>query len=93
MKAINFTETESVEVSGVIDLGDETVKIFEREIHKVISFRDSNNIEKTAGNTPRLVIGDAVEQTKVFVSKTRAELSELNSVLSEMLGAGRLSLR
>lgn len=79
MKAIKLSETEVIETSGVIEFSDGPVLINEREIHEFV--RVNNGM--TAGK-PKLVIGDAIERTREFVAKARAEFGELSSVLQEL---------
>lgn len=67
-----------------------TVEIFEHEtIRKITMKNDLDGALVSAVETnhkPRLVIGDATEETKVFIAKARSEHAELDSVLREVVG-------
>ncbi|HKP70587.1 MAG TPA: hypothetical protein VJV05_14970 [Pyrinomonadaceae bacterium] len=74
MKSIMLRASEVLETNRVFDLPDGPVTICEREVHEVY------------GPSPtRLVISDAIDRTLTFISKTREEFSELNSVMRELV--------
>lgn len=79
MKAIKLTETEVIETSGVVHFDDGPVIINEREVHEFVRVDNGVRVSK-----PRLVIGDAIERTREFVTKARADIGDLNSVLREL---------
>ncbi len=69
-------EKEVIVTTGMFEFADGAVTISERETHELYR-------PETPSPT-RLIIGDAIERTKEFVSKARAEFTEMNSVLSEL---------
>lgn len=73
MEKLRLQETQVFESSGVFDFPDGSVKVYEREVREVY---------RTA--VPRLVIGDAVEKTKGFITKARAEFADLNTLMTEL---------
>jgi hypothetical protein len=76
MKQIKLSEREVVETNRVFDLPDGPVTICEREVHEFY--------EPQTASPTRLVISDAIDRTRTFISKTREEFSELNSVMREL---------
>lgn len=76
MNRFKLSGTEVVERSGVFEFSDGPVTISEREVHEF--YRRDN------GKGARLVIGAAVDQTMKFISRTRAEFSELNTLMREL---------
>ena len=76
MKNIKLSETEVIESNRVVDLPDGPVTICEREVHELY--------RPVAATRPRLVISDAIDLTRTFISKARDEFSELNSVMREL---------
>ncbi len=76
MKRTEFCKTEIIETSGVFEFPDGPVNVSEREIHGLYRL---GHLVKT-----RLVIGDAIERTRGFIAKARAEFSELNSLMREL---------
>ena len=76
MKTIKPGETEVIETSRVFEFSDGAVRVSESEVHK---FYCPERVAAT-----RLVVGDAIERTKGFIAKTRAEFSELNSLMREL---------
>jgi hypothetical protein len=77
MKGIKLSETEVFESNRVFDLPGGSVVMFERQIHEI--YRPEKN------SSTRLVISDAIDRTRTFVSKAREEFSELNSVMRELV--------
>lgn len=59
------------------------VEIIERESVRTIR---KNVYEPLARRAPRLVIGDALTATKSFITKTRAEITELDTFLRSLKG-------
>lgn len=76
MNELRLSEAEVVETSSIFEFADGNVTVIEREVHEF--YRP----EKPSPT--RLIIGDAFERTKCFVSKTRAEFQDLNAVLKEL---------
>ena len=74
MNSIKLSDTEVIESNRVVDFPDGPVTICEREVH-----------EFYAPSPTRLVISDAVDRTLTFISKTREEFSELNSVMRQLV--------
>ncbi len=77
MKVIKLIESEVVESNRVFDLPAGPVTVHEREIHEFYELEQAS--------PTRLVISDAIDRTRTFISKTRAEFSELNSVMRELV--------
>ena len=76
MKRIKLCESEVIESSRMLDLPGGPVTICEREVHEFYRPEETS---------PRLVISDAIDRTRTFISKTRDEFSELNTVMRELL--------
>jgi hypothetical protein len=76
MNRFKLSETEVVETNGVFEFSDGPVLVSEREIHEFYC-RDN-------GKGARLVVGAAIDRTMEFISRTRAEFSELNSLMREL---------
>ena len=77
MNVIKLIESEIIESKRVFDFPDGPVVVVEREVHEFY-------VPKGASAT-RLVISDAIDRTRTFVSKAREEFSELNSVMRELV--------
>ena len=77
MNSFKLSESEVVESDRVVDLPDGPVTIFEREVHEFYSPEEAS--------PPRLVISDAIDRTRTFISKAREEFSELNSIMRELV--------
>lgn len=77
MKAIKLIESEVIETNRVFDLPDGRVTIFEREVHEFYGPAEAL--------PTRLVISDALDRTRTFISKAREEFSELNSLMRELV--------
>lgn len=75
MKTIKLCESEVIETSSVMELPGGNVTVNEREIHEFY---------RPEPTETRLIIDDAIERTMEFISKTRAEFEELNSVMREL---------
>lgn len=73
MEKLRLHETQVFESNGIFDFPDGSVKVYEREVREV--YRNA---------APRLVIDDAVERTKGFISKARAEFADLNTLMTEL---------
>lgn len=73
MEKLRLHETQVFESNGIFDFPDGSVKVYEREVHDV--YRSA---------APRLVIDDAVKQTREFVAKARAEFADLNLLMTEL---------
>ena len=76
MKGMKLDEREVVETNRVLDLPGGPVKICEREVHEFY-------VPETSAT--RLVISEAIDRTRNFISKTRDEFSELNSLMRELV--------
>lgn len=76
MKDIKLSESEVIESTRVLDFPDGQVTISEREVHEFYQPEKSS--------PTRLVISDAIDRTRTFISKTREDFSELNSVMREL---------
>ena len=77
MRLIKLSESEVIESNRVLDFPDGPVTICEREVHEFYG--------PEAGSSTRLVISDAIESTRTFISKAREEFSELNAVMRELI--------
>lgn len=77
MNNIKLKDTEVIESNRVVDFPDGQVTICEREVHEFYA-------PESAPPT-RLIVSDAVDQTLTFISKTREEFSELNSVMRQLV--------
>ena len=77
MKGIKLIESEVFESNRVFDLPDGPVAIYEREVHEFYRPEEAS--------PTRLVISDAIDRTRTFISKAREEFVELNSVLRELV--------
>ena len=61
------------------------VEILEREtIRKIKVNADSDMISKTI-KTPRLVISDAVNRSKLLITKSRAQLGDIDALLRNII--------
>ena len=76
MERIKLIGTESYEINNVFKFDDGEVRVVEREVHEFYG-------PERSGST-RLVIGNAIERTRDFIAKSRAEISDLNAVLHEL---------
>lgn len=76
MKAIKLSKREVVEANRVLDFPGGTVTICEREVHEFYAREEASS--------PRLVISDAMDRTRTFISKRREEFSDLNSLMREL---------
>ena len=76
MNRFKLSETEVFETSGVFEFSDGPVSISERETHEFY--------RRDGGKGARLVVGAAVDRTRNFLTRTRAEFSELNSLMREL---------
>ena len=72
MKAIKLIDTETIETSNVFSFADGEVTVVEREVHEFYRLEEPSS--------PRLVIEDAIERTRNYISKSRAEFAELKSL-------------
>ena len=77
MKRIKLYESEVLESNRVFDFPDGPVTVCEREVHEFYRPEESS--------PTRLIISDAIDRTRTFISKTREEFSELNAVLRELI--------
>jgi hypothetical protein len=77
MKGIKLFASEVIETNHVFDLADGPVTICEREVHEFYRPEEPS--------PTRLVISDATDRTRTFISKTRAEFAELNSIMHELV--------
>ena len=75
MKAIKLIDTETIETNNVISFADGEVTVVEREVHEFYRLEEPS---------PRLVIEDAIERTRNYISKSRAEFAELRSLMQEL---------
>jgi hypothetical protein len=76
MNAIKLIDTETIETNNVISFADGEVTVVEREVHEFY------RLEEPAST--RLIIDDAIERTKNYISKSRAEFSDLRMLLQEL---------
>ena len=77
MKAIKLIESEVVETNRVLHFPEGQVTICEREVHEFYRPEDAS--------PTRLIISDAIDRTRTFISKRREEFSELNAVMRELV--------
>ena len=77
MNDIKLSASEVIESNRVFDLPDGPVTMWEREVHDFYRQEEPS--------PTRLVISDAIDRTRTFISKTREEFSELNTVMRELL--------
>jgi len=76
MNRFKLSGTEIFETSGVFEFSDGPVFVSERETREI--YRRNN------GKGARLIVGAALDQTMKFISRTRAEFSELNALMREL---------
>ena len=76
MKAIKLIDTETIQTSNVFSFADGEVTVVEREVHEFYRLEEPSS--------PRLVIEDAIERTRNYISKSRAEFAELSSLMQEL---------
>lgn len=76
MKAIKLIDTETIETSNVFSFEDGAVTVIEREVHELYRLEQPDST--------RLVIGNAIERTRDFISRSRSEFAELASVMQEL---------
>jgi hypothetical protein len=76
MKAIKLTDTETIETNKVFSFADGDVMVVEREVHEFYRLEEPNST--------RLIIDDAIERTRNYISKSRAEFAELKSLMQEL---------
>ena len=77
MNSIKLMDTKVIESNRVLDFPDGPVAICEREVHELYG--------RSGTPSTRLVISDAIDRTRAFISKARDEFSELNSIMHELL--------
>ena len=77
MNNMKLSDTKVIESNRVVDFPDGQVTIYEREIHE--------SYAPESASPTRLVISDAIDRTRTFISKTREEFSELNSVMRQLI--------
>ena len=77
MNSFKLSESEVVESNRVFDFPGGPVAICERELHEFYRPEEAS--------PTRLVISDAIDRTRTFISKAREEFSELNSIMHELL--------
>jgi hypothetical protein len=77
MKGIRVCKTETIETNRVCDFSDGAVTICEREVHEYY--------EPKPAMSTRLIISDAIDRTRTFISKAREDFSELNSIMDDLL--------
>ena len=77
MEGIKLVETETIETTNLFNFAEGPITVTEREVHEIYRC-----LEQPAA--PRLIVGEAIERTRNFIAKTRAEFAELNSVLREL---------
>jgi hypothetical protein len=76
MGSIKLINTETIETENVFNFAGGAVTVVERQVNELY------RVERPAGT--RLIIGNAIEHTKNFIAKSRAEIAELNSLLQEL---------
>jgi len=76
MNRFKLSGTEVFETNGVIEFSDGQVSISEREVHEFY--------RRDGGKGARLIVGEAIDRTSDFISRARAEFSELNSLMREL---------
>jgi hypothetical protein len=77
MKGIKLSKSEAFESNRVFDFPDGPVTICEREVHEFYRPEEAS--------PTRLIISDAIDRTRTFISKARDEFSELNAVMRELV--------
>ena len=77
MERIKLIESEVFESNRVFNFPDGPVAIYECEVHEFYL--------PEGPSATRLVISDAIDRTRTFISKAREEFSELNSVMRELV--------
>ena len=76
MRSMKLINTETIETKNVFEFSGGAVTVVERQVNEFY------RIERPAGT--RLIIGNAIERTKNFIAKSRAEIAGLNSLLQEL---------
>jgi hypothetical protein len=82
MNIIKLSDTTVIESNRVVDFPDGPVTICEREVHELYG---------PAPSSTRLVISDAIDRTRTFISKAHDEFSELNSIMRQLMARGHHS--
>ena len=77
MKRIKLADIEVIETNRVFDLPNGPVTVCEREVHEFYRVESAS--------PTRLIISDALDRTRTFISKARVEFSELNSIMRELV--------
>ena len=62
-------------------LRDETVEVWEHETVRTVRLNGHESDEQVLGRSPKLVIDDDAESTRVFISKARSQ----NDLLSQII--------
>jgi hypothetical protein len=57
------------------------VEIIERESVRTIRFEDDAYINSGTGTLPRLVIEDAISRSKLFITRSRSQLGDIDAFL------------
>ena len=76
MERIKLVDSEAFETNNVFKFEEGEVIVVEREVHEFYAF------DRPA--SPRLIIDNAIEHTRNFISKSRSDMGELNSLLREL---------
>jgi hypothetical protein len=90
MRAFEIMDKKFFAADTLTGRKQETIEIWERETVKTIRVKSNPNADRASfevsGRRPKLVIDDALAQTKVFIAKARSEDSEVDSILREVIG-------
>ena len=76
MERIKLIDSEAFETRNVFNFEEGEVTIVEREVHEFYAFDQHSS--------PRLIIDNAIEHTRNFISKSRSEFGELTTLLGEL---------
>lgn len=76
MERIKLIESEGFETNNVFKFEGGEVTVIEREVHEFYRLE--------APDPTRLIIGNAIERTRDFISRSRSEFAELASVMQEL---------
>lgn len=78
MEKVKLIESEGFETKNVFNFESGDVIVVEREVHEFYA------LERPTTAAPRLIIENAIERTRNFISKSRSEISELSSLMQEL---------
>ena len=87
MKNFGAKNREFIGAERVSRRNQDGVEIFERETMRVVRPELCGGNDESPRNvaSPKLVIDDAISRSKLFISKRRSELSEVDALLRSLV--------